>query len=76
MPAVAAKPIRTSGKPEEMLRFDLENENETIRNWSSGTRIRGCLHGMACIFADTSGRALDAHEPRMNPFGKICCVLM
>ena len=40
MPAVTPKPVRTSEKPEEMLRFDLDNENETIRNYRE--RIRQC----------------------------------
>ena len=33
MPAVIAKPVKTSKKAEEMLRFDLANETETIRNY-------------------------------------------
>ena len=33
MPVVQAKPVRTSEKAREMLRFDLENETETIRNY-------------------------------------------
>ena len=40
MPAVVPKPVRTSEKAEDMLRFDLENENETIRNYRD--RIRQC----------------------------------
>src|SRR5579864_6172233 len=32
MPTVNPKPVRTSEDPRAMLRFDLENENETIRN--------------------------------------------
>ena len=40
MPTVAPKPVRTSEKAEEMLRFDLENEKETIRNYRH--RIREC----------------------------------
>jgi bacterioferritin len=32
-PAVTAKPVKTSNKATEMLRFDLENEKETIRNY-------------------------------------------
>jgi bacterioferritin len=40
MPTVVPKPVRTSEKAEEMLRFDLENENETIRNYR--VRIRQC----------------------------------
>src|SRR5215813_5572705 len=40
MPAVTPKPVRTSKKPKDMLRYDLDNENETIRNYRD--RIRQC----------------------------------
>ena len=40
MPVVVPKPVKTSEKAEEMLRFDLDNENETIRNYRQ--RIRQC----------------------------------
>src|SRR3954471_9704756 len=40
MPTVVPKPVRTSEKAKDMLRFDLENENETIRNYR--TRVRQC----------------------------------
>jgi bacterioferritin len=33
MPASVAKPVKTSEKNEDMLRFDLDNEVETIRNY-------------------------------------------
>jgi bacterioferritin len=33
MPAVTPKAVKTSEKAEEMLRFDLDNEKETIRNY-------------------------------------------
>jgi bacterioferritin len=33
MPAIQPKEVRTSEKAKEMLRFDLENETETIRNY-------------------------------------------
>jgi bacterioferritin len=33
MPTVHAKPVKTSEEAEEMLRFDLENEKETIRHY-------------------------------------------
>jgi len=33
MPAVTPKPVKTSEKAEDMLRFDLENEKETIRQY-------------------------------------------
>src|SRR5204862_1022646 len=31
-PTVTPKSVRTSSRVEEMLRFDLDNENETIKN--------------------------------------------
>src|SRR6202023_3258312 len=40
MPAVTPKPVRTSKKPEDMLRYDLDNENETLRNYRD--RVRQC----------------------------------
>jgi bacterioferritin len=40
MPTVTPKPVRTSGKAKDMLRFDLENENETIRHYRE--RVRQC----------------------------------
>ena len=33
MPTVEPKPVKTSEKAEEMLRFDLDNERETIRQY-------------------------------------------
>jgi len=40
MPAVTPKPVRTSTDPQEMLQFDLDNENETVRNYRD--RVRQC----------------------------------
>ena len=40
MPTVTPLPVRTSKNPKDMLRFDLESENETIRNYRD--RIRQC----------------------------------
>ena len=40
MPSVTPKPVRTSDEAKDMLRFDLENENETIRNYRE--RVRQC----------------------------------
>jgi bacterioferritin len=40
MPTVTPKPVRTSEDAKKMLRFDLENENETIRNYRE--RVRQC----------------------------------
>jgi len=33
-------PVKTSDKPQEMLRFDLDNENETVRQYRQ--RVRQC----------------------------------
>ena len=33
MPSVTPKPVKTSEQAEDMLRFDLENEKETIRQY-------------------------------------------
>jgi bacterioferritin len=40
MPSVTPKPVKTSEKARDMLSFDLDNENETIRNYRD--RIRQC----------------------------------
>src|SRR3982751_3901034 len=40
MPTVLPKPVKVSEKAEDMLRFDLDNENETIRNYRE--RVRQC----------------------------------
>jgi bacterioferritin len=39
-PAVTAKPVKQSEQAEDMLRFDLDNENETVRNYRQ--RVRQC----------------------------------
>lgn len=38
MPAVTPKPVKTSEKAKDMLRFDLDNEKETIRNYRRRVR--------------------------------------
>jgi bacterioferritin len=40
MPTATPKPVKTSDKAEDMLRFDLDNENETVRNYRQ--RVREC----------------------------------
>jgi bacterioferritin len=39
-PAVVPKEVQTSDDPQEMLRFDLENENVTVRHYRE--RVRQC----------------------------------
>ena len=38
MPTAVPKPVKLSEKPEEMIRFDLDNETETIRNYRQRVR--------------------------------------
>jgi bacterioferritin len=40
VPTVTPKEVRISKKPEEMLRLDLDNENQTVRNYRE--RVRQC----------------------------------
>src|SRR5689334_9675506 len=40
MPTVTPKTVKTSENPQDMLRFDLDNENETVRNYTE--RVRQC----------------------------------
>src|ERR1041384_7080252 len=40
MPTVTPKPVKTSEDAKAMLRFDLDNENDTVRNYRE--RIRQC----------------------------------
>ena len=40
MPTVTPKPVKTSEDAREMLRADLDNENETVRNYRE--RVRQC----------------------------------
>src|SRR5437870_5386770 len=39
-PGVTPKPVKTSQRAEDMLRFDLDNENETVRQYRD--RVRQC----------------------------------
>lgn len=39
-PAVVPKPVKLSDNPKDLLRFDLENETDTIRHYRS--RVRQC----------------------------------
>src|SRR5579884_2621309 len=40
MPTVSPLPVKTSEKAEDMLRFDLDNENQTVANYR--VRVRQC----------------------------------
>src|SRR5947207_13704597 len=39
-PTVTAQPVKMSSKATDLLRFDLDNENETVRNYQE--RVRQC----------------------------------
>ncbi len=58
MPTVKPREVRTSEKATEMLRFDLENENETIRNYRE--RVRQCEALGEYAMAGTHSRNIDA----------------
>jgi len=60
MPAVTPKPVRTSTDAKEMLRFDLENENDTIRNYRD--RIRQCEALGEFAMAEQIRQILGSHR--------------
>ena len=47
MPSVTPKPVKTSEKAEDMLRFDLDNETETIRNYRRRVKQADALNEFA-----------------------------
>jgi len=47
MPSVTPKLVKTSEKAKDMLRFDLDNENETIKNYRERVRQCEALHEFA-----------------------------
>lgn len=47
MPTTTPKPVKTSEKAEEMLRFDLDNENQTVRNYRERIRQAEALEEYA-----------------------------
>src|SRR6202142_974582 len=47
MPSVTPKPVKTSEKAEEMLKFDLENERETIRQYRRRVKQADALNEFA-----------------------------
>src|ERR1700753_243357 len=47
MPSVTPMPVKTSEKAEDMLKFDLENERETIRNYRRRVKQADALNEFA-----------------------------
>ncbi|MFN8391142.1 MAG: ferritin-like domain-containing protein [Bdellovibrionota bacterium] len=65
MPTVEAKPVKTSEKAEDMLRFDLDNENETVRNYRD--RIKQCeALGEYAIAEHIRGILKDEQDHRID----------
>jgi len=59
MPTTVPKPVKTSEKAEDMLRFDLDNENETIRNYVVQAQKTWRKHKAAMILATQSIKELE-----------------
>jgi bacterioferritin len=55
MPTVTPKPVKTSEKAEDMLRFDLDNERETICQYRR--RIKQCGDSTSTPSASPSARS-------------------
>jgi bacterioferritin len=47
MPSVTPKPVKTSEKADDMLKFDLENEKETIRQYRRRVKQADALNEFA-----------------------------
>jgi bacterioferritin len=47
MPSVTPKPVKTSEKADDMLKFDLDNEKETIRNYRRRVKQADALNEFA-----------------------------
>ena len=61
MPCVVAKEVKTSEKAEDMLRFDLDNERETIRNYRRRVKQADSLDEFA-IAETLRGILLDEQD--------------
>lgn len=64
MPTASPKPVKLSEKPEEMLRFDLDNENQTIRNYRE--RIRQSEQLGEYALAETIRKILVQEQEHQN----------
>jgi hypothetical protein len=67
MPAVTPQPVKTSEKAEEMLKFDLENEKETIRNYRRRVKQAEELNEFA--IAESLRGILVQEQDHLNRFG-------
>ena len=65
MPTVTPLAVKTSEKAEDMLRFDLENENVTIRNYRE--RVRQCeALGEYALAEQIRGILVNEQEHQMD----------
>lgn len=65
MPAVTPKPVRTSERAEDMLRFDLEAENATVRNYRA--RVEQCRSlGLYAIAEDIQEILIQEQEHQID----------
>src|SRR5580693_4695418 len=61
MPSVMPKPVKTSEEAKEMLRFDLENEKETIRHYRRRVKQADELNEVA-IAESLRGILVQEHD--------------
>jgi bacterioferritin len=59
------KPVKTSDKPEDMLRFDLDNERETIANYRQRIRQAEAL-GEYALSETLRGIILQEQEDQID----------
>ncbi len=65
MPAVTPKPVKTSEDAQTMLQADLDNENETIRNYRE--RVRQCeALGEYALAEQIRGILVNEQEHQMD----------
>ena len=65
MPTVTSKPVRTSERAEDMLRFDLEAENETVRNYRE--RVEQCKAlGLYAVSEDIQDILVQEQEHQID----------
>ena len=64
MPTTTPKPVKVSEKAEDMLRFDLDNENETIRHYRE--RVRQCEALGEYAIAENIRRILVQEQEHQN----------
>lgn len=64
MPSVTPKPVKTSEKAEDMLRFDLENEKETIRQYRRRVKQADTLNEFA--IAESLRRILVEEQDHLS----------